>query len=432
MSNEKSDVFVFFIKNLWIKNNHKTIILMGRKMLSHIIKIILNWLIPKKKNRIYVVPHINGKHDKYDILNPGSDNVLRVMDYIFENKLFRDYSFKVEYYDESRKAVLQHYKIEKQIDNCEFILAERDMLSQGKRDWHRIKNMLLRYSSRYWFVDTVYAGTDKVKRQKLLCFSYSTPFKKAVNTDDVRKHIDCLMETSLLTSMVHCSQYRVSLRSAPVLGFARNDTLVDSRKKDDVRKWISSMTSVSYDIVVFYAPTYRDYKGAYDDKNMFGYAGDTCELENLLEKENAIIIVKMHPRQDVGEKKFSNRILRYEENYQYSMYDFLSISDLLISDYSSVVHDFILTGKPVLHNLFDREQYESTRGFAFEPIDYICPGIIVENMNDLVKGISELLNKAERTDHYRMVVDMFHKYKDFNSTERIIDYLDSELMQKTL
>ena len=177
-----------------------------------------------------------------------------------------------------------------------------------------------------------------------------------------------------------------------------------------------------YKHIIVYAPTYRDYDGAYDNTNVLGYS-DSEELESFLASNDILLIVKYHPLQKIENIIFTKHVLNYEKSYDFTLYDLLSLSNMLVSDYSSVVHDYIVTGKPIVINSFDFEKYDLTRGFAFDPVEYICPSPLCSTLKDLQNFILKELHSEIRSDKYYEIQKMFHKYIDGNSTSRVWDFL---------
>ena len=98
------------------------------------------------------------------------------------------------------------------------------------------------------------------------------------------------------------------------------------------------------------------------------------------------------------------------------------ISDVLITDYSSVFFDFAHTKKPILFFTPDFNEYESTRGLYLEKND--LPGPLLYNMNDLVNGIKNL-DEIERK--FKNSYDKF--YKEYcnlghgNASKKVIEVL---------
>ena len=175
-----------------------------------------------------------------------------------------------------------------------------------------------------------------------------------------------------------------------------------------------------------YAPTYREYHGAYD-KGIMGYDDVNNTLEEALSRNNCFLVVKMHPKQEIVKSLFSEHIVEYPYTYDFSLYDLLAEASLLISDYSSIMHDFILINSNVVLNWFDNEKYDKTRGFAFDPIDNVCPGKIVKTHEELVRLINDIDLLALDDDNYRRILNDFHKHIDSLSTKRVCDFLIEEM-----
>ena len=78
------------------------------------------------------------------------------------------------------------------------------------------------------------------------------------------------------------------------------------------------------------------------------------------------------------------------DNAGLNLYDFLTVTDGLISDYSSVAFDYLIVDKPMAFALDDFEEYNDARGFAFEhPLDYM-PGHHLYDFNDLIGYVKEV------------------------------------------
>ena len=99
--------------------------------------------------------------------------------------------------------------------------------------------------------------------------------------------------------------------------------------------------------------------------------------------------------------------------------------DLLVSDYSSAVYDFAVTGKPIMLFDYDLEHYRTgLRNFYF---DYETwePGPIVDNTTELAAVVSALLTEpsapGDFTDSYRRFVQLFCPFEDGGASDRVID-----------
>ncbi|MDO5548126.1 MAG: CDP-glycerol glycerophosphotransferase family protein [Eubacteriales bacterium] len=117
---------------------------------------------------------------------------------------------------------------------------------------------------------------------------------------------------------------------------------------------------------------------------------------------NIKIIIKRHPFQSeyiCERQEYSNIIFLSNEDLRkqnISVYSFLTMTDALISDYSSVAIDYLLLNKPIAFALDDFDEYKSTRGFVFEdPLKYM-PGHHLYCLNDLRVFLSDIANGVDR------------------------------------
>ena len=95
------------------------------------------------------------------------------------------------------------------------------------------------------------------------------------------------------------------------------------------------------------------------------------------------------------------------------------VTDILITDYSSVIYEFSLFNKPMLFYAFDRMKYEADRGF-YEPYSEMVPGKIVRTSEQLVRALEKRDFEFEKVAPF---VKKNFKYTDGKSTDRIIDQL---------
>ena len=147
-----------------------------------------------------------------------------------------------------------------------------------------------------------------------------------------------------------------------VSGYPRNDILIDDSKFDKIKEKVYKDLGVSKDTkLLLYAPTFRD------DRSTECYNMDYERLLKVLNKKFSSkwkIIIRLHPNiadMDLfdGMKNIIN-VSKYP-----SLNDLMIASDMLISDYSTVVFDYSYLSKPILLYASDYEKYSSERGLLF-------------------------------------------------------------------
>lgn len=389
---------------------------------------ILNFLTPKFKNTIYAEPHINGKVDCFDLINCNADNCLKTLNYFLHKNKNKKSRIFIEIYDESRIQLLNEYV--KSINNpsveVKFIKSCWDKSDKKvTRIKNYIKNTTIRHSCKIWICDTGWAHFfDKTKYQKIINFCYGAPLKNGkLRTSKITwQHIDYMCETSMLTGRIHTSEFRNYYENSVITGYPRNDTIGKTDKIEAVNNWLKQNNCLNKKIIV-YVPTFRPTKLDLSKTNIFGL-NDNGELDKLLEENNAVLITKLHPIQNQYVTILPNNILLYEPNYDFTIYDLFNVSDILISDYSSISNDFLLSHKPVIYLFSDIDDYDRERGFAFDPIESVCCGEIAYNWQDLKSCLQNALTGKIKLDTaYWDKFKLWHKYDDFNSSERSCELL---------
>jgi len=212
--------------------------------------------------------------------------------------------------------------------------------------------------------------------------------------------------------------FRVDSSKILDLGYPRNDVLFDYNMefKQNLREKYEISDNIKK--VILYAPTFRDagsLRFPFNNK-------DLEDLNKLLKKTDSIFLFKGH----AYEKKINFGELEYIQLVKKpsDIQELLIISDLLISDYSSVIFDFLLTMRPVILFPYDIDIYEKGRGLHYD-LKEIAPGPIVYDVKTLVESIQdaekidvEYKNKREK------IRDRFNKYHDGKSIERLLTFLN--------
>ena len=152
-------------------------------------------------------------------------------------------------------------------------------------------------------------------------------------------------------------------------GYPRNDILTnrDNTYSTFLQSEIRDKFGfLSTDLIVLYAPTFRN---ARDAKT---YNLDFSRLSRVLQEKfqrNCRFIIRFHPN-------IANESIRFISNlsncvnvsFYPDMQELLLISDILITDYSSICFDFALLDKPVFLYANDISNYNLERGFYINPI----------------------------------------------------------------
>ncbi len=202
-------------------------------------------------------------------------------------------------------------------------------------------------------------------------------------------------------------------------GYPRNDFLYNYTKQD-VSK-IKEKLNIN-DIkkkVILYAPTWRDNQ----HQSGIGYTYKTEVDFEKLQKElgqDYIILFRAHylVANEFNFEKYKGFI------YDVSKFDDINelyiVSDMLITDYSSVFFDYANLKRPIIFYMYDFEQYkDSIRGFYIDLKK--LPGSITKTEDELIKEIKKMNNSFKYNKIYEEFNKKYNYLDDGNATKRSID-----------
>lgn len=157
------------------------------------------------------------------------------------------------------------------------------------------------------------------------------------------------------------------------------------------------------------------------------------KLNEHLRENGCLLVIKLHPAQDtsdLSEKPESNIMFLSDKTMQEkgtAVYELLAESDALLTDYSSVYYDYLLTDKPIGLVIDDIEEYAANRGLAFEYKDYIKGDYIctLEALMDFTDCVRDNRDPAEAERLWAK--GKWCDYTDFKSTQRVADFILEKL-----
>lgn len=224
-----------------------------------------------------------------------------------------------------------------------------------------------------------------------------------VNADWKRCAInDSRMIDMMISNSKFCTDVykRAFWYNGPVweVGYPRNDLMLNPN--EGVFEKVRKSLNLASDVKLFlYAPTFR--------KVRTDWQSDSLDLEKVLaalEKKfggNWVCLLRLHPfaiKANEGRIQFSDRVVnasKYED-----MQELMCAADVLCTDYSSCIFDFILSRKPALMYAPDMEHYLQERSFHFDP--YKLPFSCSLSNDEIVKAIDSFDDVA-----YQKAIDAF-------------------------
>lgn len=226
--------------------------------------------------------------------------------------------------------------------------------------------------------------------------------------------------------------FNINNSQIKTLGSPRNDGFFN-----DIHYHI--FPEISRKKTILWMPTYRNHKNKNATKTGIHFPfGVPCinskpDLETLnsaLKKNDTLLVLKLHPAEDLSKitsaklsniKIFESSILKPTGP---QLYDMLKDFDALITDYSSVYYDFLLTQKPIGLAIPDIEEYSKTCTLISNDITEYVKGDYIYSLKDLIDFINLVATgKDPAKKELAWALDKYHTYKDGNSSKRVIDLL---------
>lgn len=231
------------------------------------------------------------------------------------------------------------------------------------------------------------------------------------------RNITHLIVNNRQIAKLYARAFGVDIHRVYPLGLPKTDDILDRQRKVDKdrinidRDKIFSNYKLPKDKrLILYAPTFRD----------LNLGSDTIlrNVEDLADMlpEDYILGLRLHPYV-AGLARRLNKENVCDLSDEKSLSALIMASDLLITDYSSIIFEYCITGKPMIFYAYDLDDFISRgRGFYNDYAGYV-PGPVVKDSKELI----ELINRGDfTTDTTKTFIMENFPMRDGKATERII------------
>ncbi len=203
-------------------------------------------------------------------------------------------------------------------------------------------------------------------------------------------------------------------------GFPRTDYQFDQRARRETRAELGRRgLGTDGRKIILIAPTWRGASFYSPATDTFHLKEVVAELMAALPKDEYRVLVKVHQAvyaamsadAELGSVLVPNDMPTNKV---------LAVTDLLISDYSSIFYDYLLADRPVLFHIPDLDAYEEGRGL-YAPADEL-PGPVSRTISELVTNLSAAL-EPDRPLHpaHLRARERYCPYDDGSVSRRVID-----------
>lgn len=210
------------------------------------------------------------------------------------------------------------------------------------------------------------------------------------------------------------------------IGYPRIDLIEKTDKEQFLGLLYSVLPETNTDKkIVLYAPTWRGNQESVGDmtEDIIRYA---TEIQSGLPADHQLLVKAHQIAYDKIKDNAKMKNILVPNDIDTS--ELLSVTDVLITDYSSIFFDYLVTGKPVFLFAYDLEDYKADRGLLM-PMESV-PGNLVETTQELLDGLNNLETyKMDNVDQ----VSQYIEWQENNASQLAVQALfgfDSNTVEK--
>lgn len=255
-------------------------------------------------------------------------------------------------------------------------------------------------------------------------FGFTRLSKPKGSPQPTRNHrsYDYVTVSSTYCKKCHSEGFGIATDNVVATGIPRTDVFFDEIYKAAARKkFFAAHPTFKGKKIILFAPTFRGMV-----KETAFYPTEMFDIEQVCSQipEDYAIIIKHHPFvKDVQPIPdcYADRVIDLSADNELN--DLLFVTDVIITDYSSLVFEASLIDIPMIFYVFDLEKYINERDFYFDFKLYV-PGKIVYSTDQLIDSIN---NEDYCTERIKPFADMFFDYRDGRSTQRVVKLIYDNL-----
>lgn len=303
-----------------------------------------------------------------------------------------------------------------------------------------IKWMFLMARAKYWITNSrMPIWIPKPKHTIYLQTWHGTPLKKLANDiEEVRmpgtntkqyknnfhkesRRWDYLVSPNAYSTEIFKRAFEFS-ETIIESGYPRNDILYSNKKSKLSDEIKTKLNLPSNKKIILYAPTWRDNQYFEVGKYKFDLQMDLRKMKENLGEEY-VIVLRMHylVAENLDLSPYSG--FAYDFSNYADIRDLYLISDLLITDYSSVFFDYSNLKRPILFYVYDIDHYrDDIRGFYFD-LSKEAPGPLITTTEELINEIREIDKNFAISESYQKFYEKFCYLETGCSTQKVVETL---------
>ena len=234
----------------------------------------------------------------------------------------------------------------------------------------------------------------------------------------VQRRFNAVICSSKADRLAMTAMFRALPHQVEVTGLPRNDWLLHQELPADLAAVEESLAKhVGGRKLVLYAPSYRT-----DGSGLYRFSqGEADSLAAMLREHDAVLGLRAH----INRPELSDLVQRPEcLDLSPSAYGEVQVllrnTQVLVTDYSGIWVDFLLTDRPVIGFVHDWEEYVARHAFLYD-FEHVFPGRLVRTPGDLESALaSALTSPGSDASRRKSARRLFHDFEDGASTARVL------------
>lgn len=344
-------------------------------------------------------------------------------------------------YDELvKRGFEKKYKLFWYVDDDTFAEEKNGKLEYWKRDDYSnlrnaLRNLRIDKGVRTIIMCNHFVFPKPIcKYETVFYLTHGTPFKYCADYYSIPEETNYCIASSSKSAELISTNLNFDINKIKVLGQPRNDVFFE--KQLNPHDYLKE----DFERVIIWYPTFRQHKYGLKTGSKHGlpiiYDNSLAkELNEILKQNKTLIVVKPHFSQDLSyikDLKLSNIKFiddKFYDDNGITSYQFINACDALLTDYSSVFADYLLSDKPIGMIWEDIEEYKKNPGLHpdFEKCAEGTTKIynfkeLVAFLFDVANGVDPLKTKREASKNF------LNKYCDGKDTQRVTDFIVSEAL----
>ena len=331
-------------------------------------------------------------------------------------------------------------------DNC--AINNKVYLNSFKGLYHLLTSKTIIYTALYL------SEICNLKKHLFLQLWHGMPLKTLGYTergiakkfyDQYKEHADAgfFFVSSDIFKLSMISSFLMNPQKVYITGQAKTDCILSNRNREKIKDFLNLE---KFSKVVIYAPTYKEAernkrKDIHTTFENIFYCSDYSRetFFKTLEENNILFIIKPHPFDERFYRHYIEKGELYHPNIRVIFnkdmtsndlyfYEFFQFADLMITDFSSIGIDYLITKKPIIFLNTLAQEYNNIRGFILEDnYELLEPGAKVHKFSELIDAMQDALTNDSWKEKRLEQVSLLHKFFDSKASERIYNVMENLL-----